>query len=411
MAPNPSKHRPGAQHLARRDHRARGPGPTFAEDHRRRPRARSTSFKENHQHDGSTQPCLVFSPTGVTRVSREACRFVLPMAASRASGPSCRASAGHVGRPHLTTQLFMAQQNPDRTRCANIAPQVHDGPVARATSSQKITVDVKGEGGFALKNHDQHDWSDQLHAPSADGGHAPALAPRGRHPRASSAARARGQGGLGHHGPRPQPRTSTRLSRNLTDHVRNVAQVKPPRPWPTNGTWSKKIPSTVAPRPRSSSSRKDDINTMRSNHFGPSPPTVLRRVGPARWANARGPSFGRPKLRRWPARSSGKPGKGLDRERQRPMGRSTYRHRIRHRDRDEPPVAQRDPSSKKITRSEAKGRGRHRLADTIKTRMVDQHALLRGRGDSAVAREGRPPNRGRPSRRSGPRRGVSGTWR
>ena len=266
---------------------------------------------------------------------------------------------------------FMARNLTDQVR--NIA-QVTTA-VAKGDLSQKITVDVKGEV-LALKNTintmvDQlRSFADEVTRVAREVGTEGKL---------GGQAEVKGVSGTW----RDLTENVNQMARNLTDQVRNIAQVTTAV---ANGDLSKKI--TVDARGEILE-LKDTINTMVDQL------SLLRGRGDARGARgrhrgqARRPGRGRRRLGHL---------EGPDRERQRHGGQPD-RPGARHRAGDHR-GGQRRPVQEDHRRGQGRGRraGRH-----------DQHdgrpaALVRGRGD---ARGARGRHRGQ-ARRPGPGRGRVG---
>ena len=196
-------HRPGAQHR-RRDDRGRE-GRPLAEDHGRRAR-RDPRAQEHHQHDG--RPAPLVRGRGHARRARGRHR-------GQARRPGARARACRGTWKDLTDNVNSWPSNLTG-QVRNIAEVDHRGR-ARATSSRKITVDVKGEI-LELKNT-INTMVDQLslvrrrgHARRARGRHRGQARRSGRRARASRHVE-------GPHRQRQQ------LADNLTSQVRNIAEV------------------------------------------------------------------------------------------------------------------------------------------------------------------------------------------
>ena len=266
---------------------------------------------------------------------------------------------------------FMANNLTDQVR--NIA-QVTTA-VAKGDLSQKITVDVKGEV-LALKNTintmvDQlRSFADEVTRVAREVGTEGKLGGQAEVKEVSGTWR-------------DLTENVNQMARNLTDQVRNVAQVTTAV---ANGDLSKKI--TVDARGEILE-LKDTINTMvdQLSSFAAEVTRVAREVG------TEGKLGGQ-------AEVAGVSGtwKGADRERQRHGGQPD-RPGARHRHGDHR-GGQRRPVQEDHRRGQGRGRhaGRH-----------DQHdgrpaALVRGRGD---ARGARGRHRG-PARRPGPGRGRVG---
>ena len=263
---------------------------------------------------------------------------------------------------------FMANNLTDQVR--NIA-QVTTA-VAKGDLSQKITVDVKGEV-LALKNTintmvDQlRSFADEVTRVAREVGTEGKLGGQAEVKEVSGTWR-------------DLTENVNQMARNLTDQVRNIAQVTTAV---ANGDLSKKI--TVDARGEILE-LKDTINTMvdQLSSFAAEVTRVAREVG------TEGKLGGQAEVRRRVGHLE-----GPDRERQRHGGQPD-RPGARHRDRDHR-GGQRRPLQEDHRRGQGRGRhaGRHHQHDGRSA------ALLRRRGD---ARGARGRHRG-PARRPGPRRG------